>query len=131
MKTLRSYTVDDQLYVGDGGTPAAVGDQIKLFLDQEAVPGFPEFIYGVIQHPIAKVNCGASTSYSIEYDEADLDGAAAFLRPVDIVDATVVSEFTRLNIQSFANEAAAMSAGFNAGDIYFNTTTGTTRMIID
>lgn len=92
MKTLKGYVVDDRLYVSDTGPEAGVGDQIKMFLDQEANPSFPEFIFGVIEHPIARVNCDSATSYSIEYDEDTLNGAAAFLRAADIVDATVSSD---------------------------------------
>jgi hypothetical protein len=129
MKTLKGYVVADKLYVADTGVEAKVGDQVKLFLDQEAIPGFPEFIFGIIQHPIATVNCGESTSYSIEYDEADLEGAALFLRPVDVVDATISSDFDRFNIQTFADEGAAMSGGLIAGDVYFNGTN--LRVVID
>lgn len=91
MKTLRDYIVNGALYQGGTGPEAQVGDQIKLFLDTEADPGFPEFVLGVIQHPIVKVQCGAATSYVVEYDEADLLGAAALIRPGDVVDATIVS----------------------------------------
>lgn len=91
MKTLRDLEVADALYLGDAGPEAVVGDQVKLFLDQEANPFFPEFILGIIQHPIVKVDCGSKTSYVIEYDEADLDGAASLIRPGDVIDYTVES----------------------------------------
>jgi len=114
--------VDDRLYVSDTGPEAAVGDQVKLFLDQEANPAFPEFIYGIIQHPITRVNCDSSTSYAIEYNEANLLGAAAFIRPGDVIDATVASQFEQYNILTFANDSAASSGGLSVGDIYFTGT---------
>lgn len=91
MKTLKGYIVIDRLYTGDTGPEAVVGDEIKLYLDTEANTGFPEYIVGTIQHPITRVNCNTATSYSVEYDEADLDDAAAFLRVADIVDATITT----------------------------------------
>jgi hypothetical protein len=122
MKLLQDYIVDDRLYVSDTGPEAAVGDQVKLFLDQEANPAFPEFIYGIIQHPITRVNCDSSTSYAIEYNEANLLGAAAFIRPGDVIDATVASQFEQYNILTFANDSAASSGGLSIGDIYFTGT---------
>lgn len=91
MKTLQNYTVTGALYRSDTGTPLIVGNLVKIFLDTEAVPSFPEFIYGVIQHPIAKINCDASTSYSIEYDEAELGGSVEFLRVSDVIDVQYAS----------------------------------------
>lgn len=122
MKTLQDYIVDDRLYASDTGPEAKVGDQVKLFLDQEANPDFPEFILGIIQHPIVRVNCESSTSYVIEYDEADLLGAASLIRPGDVIDATVASEFEQYNIQTFANDTAAATGGLSVGDIYFTGT---------
>lgn len=91
MKTLRNFEVAGAIYLGDGVTEAKVGDQVKLYLDQDAVPGLPEYILGVIQHPVVKVDCGSNTSYSIEYDEADLDGFLESIRPDDITNWESVS----------------------------------------
>lgn len=77
--------------MNDTGLEAQVSDQVTLFLDTDANPGFPESITGTIQHPIVKVECDSQTSYLIEYNEDDLDGAAALLRPQDVIDALVVS----------------------------------------
>lgn len=107
MKTLRDLEVADALYLGDAGPEAVVGDQVKLFLDQEANPDFPAFIYGIIQHPIVKVDCGSKTSYVIEYDEADLEGAASLIRPGDVIDYTVESGIQA----SISAETAARVAG--------------------
>lgn len=113
MKTLRDYTVSGALYVNDTGIEAQVSDQVTLFLDTEAEPGFPESIVATIQHPIVKVQCGSATSYILEYNEADLNGAASLLRPGDIVDATVVSGVTvvadELNAE-IANRIADVNA---------------------
>lgn len=72
MELLEDLIVEPALYQYDTGPEAQVGDQVKLFLDQDVNPGWPEFIFGTIQHPITKVNCETATSYNIEYDEADL-----------------------------------------------------------
>lgn len=89
MKTLQDYTVDDRLRISGTGPEAAVGDPVKLFLNTQANPLFPTFILGIIQHPIVRVNCDNSTAYDISYNEADLLTSAAFIRPGDVIDATV------------------------------------------
>ncbi len=86
MKTLRNLIVPDKLYVN--GRPAQVSDQIQLFLDTVNVPAFPEFIYGIIT-AVSNVKCSVSTAYDVEYNEADLDGAALALRVDDVVDYVV------------------------------------------
>lgn len=118
MKTLNDYTVNDALYQGDTGPEAQVGDQVKLYLDTEAVPGFPEFIVGVIQHPISKVNCNSATAYDIEYDEDDLLGAAAFIVPGNVIDAEVISATDVLEDALAAEIARATAAeGVIASDL--------------
>ena len=89
MKILQDYTVSDRLRLSDTGPEAAVGDLVKLFLNTQANPSFPAFIYGIIQHPIVRVSCNNSTAYDISYNETDLLGSAAFIRPGDVIDATV------------------------------------------
>ena len=91
MKTLQNYVVDGAIVRNDTGYPVIVGNLVKLFLDTEAIPGLPEFVYGVIQHPIVKVNCDSATSYNIEYDEAELDGAIEYLRSSDVIDVQYAS----------------------------------------
>lgn len=89
MKILQDYIVSDRLRLSDTGPEAAVGDLVKLFLNTQANPAFPAFIYGIVQHPIVRVNCDNSTAYDISYSEADLLGSAAFIRSGDVIDATV------------------------------------------
>lgn len=89
MKILQDYTVSDRLRLSDTGPEAAVGDLVKLFLNTQANPTFPAFIYGIVQHPIVRVSCNNSTAYDISYNETDLVGSAAFIRPGDVIDATV------------------------------------------
>jgi len=110
MKTLRDYEVTNALYQADTGPEAQVGDQIRLYLDTEANPGFPEYVVGVIQHPISKVNCDSATSYIVEYDEADLLGAAALLRPQDVIDGVVVTATEVLDAALTAEIAARIAA---------------------
>jgi hypothetical protein len=109
MKTLRNYEVAGALLLGGTGVPAAVGDQVTMFLDTDANGAFPESITGIIQHPITAVKCGSYTSYNIEYDEADLDGAANFLHVNDVVDAVLVTQGD-LNAAAIAAETAARIA---------------------
>jgi hypothetical protein len=85
------------LYQGGTGPAAQAGDQVKLFLDTEANTDFPEFILGVIQHPISTVDCGSSTSYRIEYDEADLEGAATLIHSDDVIDVQATSAADIIN----------------------------------
>lgn len=91
MTTLPDYVVTGALYRRDTDNEAQVGDQVKLYLDTDAIPGFPEFVVGVIQTPITKVQCNLATSYNIEYDEADLLGAVDILRVGHVIDAVSVS----------------------------------------
>lgn len=110
MKTLVDFRVVGALYLNGTGVEAQVSDQVTLFLDTEAQPGFPESIVGTIQHPITKVECNTKTSYSIEYDEADLDGAASFLRAQDVIDATVTNGIATVADELDAEIARALAA---------------------
>lgn len=108
MKTLENYTVIPALYRSpDGIVEAQVGDQVKIYLDQTAQPGYPEFILGVIQQPIVP-SCDGTT-YSIEYNEADIGGDT--LDDVDIVSVTVVSCCDVLSDALAAAIASSLSLG--------------------
>lgn len=104
------YTVIPALYQAEGGPEAQVGDQVKLYLDTDAQPGFPEFVTGIIQHPIVRVCDG--TQYSVEYDPADLEGAAELLVTGDVVSALVVTEVDLLRDDVEANYAPKASPAF-------------------
>ena len=113
MKTLRDYVVSGGLYLRDTGIEAQVGDQVKLYLDTEADPSFPEFILGVVQHPITRVQCNSATSYIFEYNEADLEGSADLIRSGNVVEVIVVSAVEVLNdalIQEVADRIADVDA---------------------
>ena len=110
MKTLRNYIVNGALLQADTGPEAQVGDQVQLYLDQDAHPSFPDYIVGTIQHPITKVNCDTATSYSIEYDEADLLGIVANLVVADVVDGVVVTAVEVLDAALAAETAARIAA---------------------
>jgi hypothetical protein len=99
MELLENLIVEPALYQYDTGPEAQVGDQVKLFLDQDVNPGWPEFIFGTIQHPITKVNCESATSYNIEYDEADLLVVSLLTTGAILSGTAVVSQ-----IQVVANE---------------------------
>lgn len=90
MTTLENLIVNPALYQEVGGTEAQPGDQVRLYLDQVAIPSLPEYILGVIQNPIL-LTC-AGTSYSVEYDETDLPVEVALLLPDMVISTEVVSE---------------------------------------
>lgn len=121
MKRL-NLVITPALYQYPGGPEAQIGDSIKLFLDTSANPAFPDFVTGTIVTPLVKVSCGQKTSYLIEYDETDLLGAAAYLRPYDVVDVQVLSPVALLQSQ-FAALIATMAGGFNY-DPVINTPAG-------
>ena len=105
MKTLTSFIVNPALY-REVGIEAQPGDQVELYLNQDAVPGFPEFIVGTIQNPVTTV-CGG-TSYDIEYDEADFSAVEDVEELVpDLVSSVVVVSEARV---LFAAEQAAREA---------------------
>jgi hypothetical protein len=86
---------------------------VKLYLDTEADPSFPEFILGVVQHPITRVQCNSATSYIFEYNEADLGEAADLIRAGNVVEVIVVSAVEVLNdalIQEVADRIADVDA---------------------
>jgi hypothetical protein len=113
MALLENLIVEPALYQYDTGPEAQVGDQVKLFLDQEANPGYPEYIFGTIQHPIAKVNCATATSYNIEYDADDLVVPDSLLVIGDVLSGmTVVGQ-----IQVVADELDDEIADRIAGDL--------------
>lgn len=107
------YTVIPALYQSEGGPEAQVGDQVKLYLNTDAQPGFPEFVTGVIQHPIVRVCDG--TQYTVEYDPADLEGAADLLVTGDVVSALVVTAVELLEDRFTPIETAVNAAVFHDG----------------
>lgn len=113
MKTLRKLRITGGLLLPGTRFPAAVGDQVKLFLDTDAIPEFPEYLIGVIQNPIVTSDCGSFTEYNIQYDEIALDGSAEFIRPVDVIETVLVNQIDVLSI-GLDNEIAARIADVNA-----------------
>ena len=105
------YTAIPALYQSEGGPEAQVGDQVKLYLNTDSRPGFPEFVVGVIQHPIIRVCDG--TQYPVEYDPADLDGAAEYLVTGDVISALVVTQVSLLEDRFVVVEEAVTSAVFH------------------
>lgn len=91
-KTLRNFQVAGALFVSPGGAEIAAGDEVRLFLNQVANPAFPEYIDGIAQNPITRVNLVSGgcvvegTSYTFEYEADDLDGAATMLNVCDVTD---------------------------------------------
>ena len=77
---------------GASGAEVIPGDTVLMWLDQTSVPDFPESVPGVIV--IVDPQTPASTGpkhYTIQYDDVDLDGAAALLRDCDVLSVTCES----------------------------------------
>lgn len=90
MKKILKLKVAGKLYQAETGPAAQVGDQVKMFLDTEANPELPEFVFGVIQPGIKTTGCCEDfTIYPIEYDDADMGGN--FLRPDDVLSVETVA----------------------------------------
>lgn len=85
MKILK-YKVADRLYQSETGPEAQVGDQVKLFLDTEANPELPEFVFGIIQPGIRRIECNEYTLYTIEYELTEFT-----LRQDDVISSEVVA----------------------------------------
>lgn len=122
MTTLENLIVNPALYQEVGGTEAQPGDQVRLWLDQTiADPDLPESILGVIQNPIL-LTC-AGTSYSVEYDETDLDASGVdLLTPDMVLSVDVVSEAevlfahsVRFDIDQNLTDAQRLQARDNIG----------------
>jgi hypothetical protein len=96
-KTLRNFQVAGALFVSPGGAEIAAGDEVRLFLNQVANPAFPEYVDGIAQNPIARVNLVSGgcvvegTSYTFEYEADDLDGAATVLNVCDVTDVSAIA----------------------------------------
>ena len=94
-KTLRNFQVVGALFASPGGAEIAAGDEVRLFLNQVANPAFPEYVDGVAQNPIKRINLVSNgciqegTSYTFEYEADDLDGAATQLNVCDVTDVSV------------------------------------------
>lgn len=82
-----TYKIAGVLQQDETGAPAQVGDQVKIFLDQQANPELPEFVFGIIQPGIRKAGCCEDyTIYKIEYE---LEGFT--LRPDDVINLTTTA----------------------------------------
>jgi len=126
MKTLRKLKIRGGLLLAGTGVPAAVGDQVTMYLDVDANPDFPDSIVGVIQHPVVIVDCGSSVEYSVEYDEADLTGAL-LLRPQDVVDTVLVTQGDILDELKAPKASPTFTGTVTLGDgvnVVVNATTG-------
>ena len=85
---------------GAAGAEVVTGDSVKLWLDQEHTPAFPEWIPGVVV--IVEEPSVLSTElhdYTVEYNTDALEGAASSLRACDVLSLTCVSCCTILQEQ--------------------------------
>lgn len=94
-----TYKVAGVLQQDETGAPAQVGDQVKMFLDQQANPELPEFVFGIIQPGIRKAGCCEEfTIYKIGYELAEFT-----LRPDDVINLTTTAAVDVV-AQDLANE---------------------------
>lgn len=84
MKKLNNYIVDGGL-LRPNGDEAQIGDSVRLYLDNDVV------VNGTIDFPIAKVNCGDSRAYTIEYDYESI------IRSCEINDSIVIDDTVLLD----------------------------------
>lgn len=100
------------------------GDQVRLTLDTQSVPGLPDTILGIIQTPVAEIpmldgsGCRVTgVQYEIEYESDDLDDALEALRSDDILSMACVSccQSLREDLDTeISNRQAAIAAEANA-----------------
>jgi len=115
-KTLYNFQVVGALYASAGGAEAQAGDEVRLFLDRSRNPDFPEYIDGLIQLPVKRVNVISNgcihegTSYTFSYDSDDLDGAAVALGVCDITEASPITCCLALREDLVAETAARTAA---------------------
>lgn len=94
-----TYKVAGVLQQDETGSPAQVGDQVKMFLDQQANPELPEFVFGIIQPGIRKAGCCEEfTIYKIGYAMEEFT-----LRPDDVINLTTTAAVDVV-AQDLANE---------------------------
>jgi hypothetical protein len=113
---------------GNSGPEVVSGDSVKMFLDQEANPEFPEFVPGiVVSVPESGVRPRA---YEVQYETADLNGAAALLRSCDVTSVLCVSCCEELAAAMEAAAAAAAPRVTTAGLVaQFNVPSGIAETI--
>lgn len=87
--SLKTVTVISDTCVRCGGSAGAEvipGDTVKLFLDQDAIPGFPEWVEGTIVSVAPQTVASTGPKhYLIQYESEDLGGAAAVVRDCDVL----------------------------------------------
>lgn len=91
---LKTLTVISETCVrcgGSAGPEVIPGDTVKLYLDQDANPGFPEWIEGIL---ISKApQTVASTGpilYTFQYEADDLEESASLIRDCDVISVLCV-----------------------------------------
>jgi hypothetical protein len=71
---------------GAAGPEVIPGDTVKLFLDQDTIPAFPEWVEGTIVAIAPQTESSTGPKhYLIQYEVADLQESAAQLRDCDII----------------------------------------------
>lgn len=135
MRTLRDLTVSPYIE-SPYGRVARAGDVVKLFLNQQSNDAFPEFIEGTVVDPITRNDCLNKTTYSIQYDESDIDGV--ILRTCVVVNVTMVDRCDLLEARfdslisstTYADDAAAdADADLLSGTLYRTVAGGRTAFI--
>lgn len=76
---------------GVDGVEIAAGDSVKIYLDTERNPDFPEFISGIVTARAQASETDSTRTYTFQYNTEDLDDAAAYLNPCDVLSLICVS----------------------------------------
>lgn len=113
-KKILSYPVVGVLYSGPG-IELAAGDEAIIYLDQSRNPNLPATIEGIVQAVtpgmvLTQSGChAAGTTYAVQYESEDLDGAANSIAACDVTDISGKSCCTALR-DALNQEIAARTA---------------------
>lgn len=70
---------------GNDGYELGDGDVVKVYLDQDRVPAFPEWIEGIIVGVTQASATDTSRTYTVQYESDDLEDAALAISSCDIL----------------------------------------------
>lgn len=90
---------------GNDGYEAADGDVVKVYLNQDRIPAFPEWIEGIIVGVTQASATDTSRTYTVQYETDDLEGSALLLSSCDILSLICTSccEILQEQFDAWAN----------------------------
>lgn len=107
---------------GVSGAEVIQGDTVKLWLDQTAIPGFPQWVAA----SVVIISPGDVTvDYTFEYETNDLEDAALKLRACDVLSVTCAGCCALLQDQIDAlGRYRILDTSFNAASVTVTLATG-------